>query len=484
MTTASTPPSSQPQAVPPHERVSIKEKAAYGVGGVAGGLQNSENFVMNPIFVVMMGISPTIMSICMMIYRVWDGITDMLMGWQSDRTRGRWGRRKPYIFIGAILGCLWLPVLFFVNPNWSIPVIVAWMVSVRLVTFLFDTIWNIPYQCLLLEASPNSVERTNLAAWRGYVSKLAGLGMTWIWFLIQLPIFHNIHGEVDLLNGARWVYASLGLLMLFTGLAPLFVKERVEPTARQKSGPQRSLLSNLKLTFTSRPFVILIIFSLLLMMSTNLKQGLEFFTRLNYVFQGDQQLAAKVTGIGGTLGGIIGIAGIPIFQWIANHHGKILAVKIIMGIGFFASLSTLVFYTPANPYLSLIPGLLLAPCMTAVWVLIPSMTGDVADHDELRSGERREGSFAATYSWTLKLSISMAILLSGPLVELAGYDASLKEAVQSEETIQNMRILLAIIPALVSAAGIWMIHKYPLTTAKIAEVKSELDRRRSADCQL
>jgi GPH family glycoside/pentoside/hexuronide:cation symporter len=268
---------------------------------------------------------------------------------------------------------------------------------------------------------------------------------------------------------------------LVSGLAPLLVKERVKPTARQTSGPQRSLKENLKLTFTSRPFLTLIAFSLFLMMATYVKGNLEFFARLNYVFQGDQKLAATVSGVGGTLSAIIGILGIPIFQWVANRHGKIFGVKLIMGIGFFASLSTWFLYTPEMPYLSLVPGLLLAPCMTAVWVLIPSMTGDVADHDELRSGERREGAFAASYSWTLKLSISLATLLSGPLVNLCGYDSSLKGALQPEKVITNMRIAVAIVPAVVSAAGIWMIHKYPLTTEKIAEVKAELDARHAQD---
>ena len=467
--------------IPPAERVPLKEKLAYGMGGMSGGIDSqSEKYVLNPIFVVTCGISPAIMSYCAVFYSFWSGFCEMLVGAFTDKTRTRWGRRKPYLFVGAFLMALWMPALFLFNQGWSLFWIIAWMIGAHVVALIFNAIWNIPYQCLLLECTPHSTERTNVAAWRAYTGTITGLGMAWIWWLIQRPVFNDAAGNPDIIHGAAWVFAGLGVLVLIFGLMPLFVKERTEAVAGTKPLINLTLRENLRLTFTSRPFVILILFTFLMTLSVAVKGSLEFFTRLNYVYKGDQQLAATVSGVGGTISTFVGLAGIPLFQWIAKRWSKVLAVKLIMAVGFFGSLSTLVFYTPDNPYLSLIPGLLVVPGMTAIWVLIPSMTGDCVDEDQLRTDRRREGSFQSTFSWVLRVSTALATLISGPLVVLVGYNAALKGALQPEAVIFKMRILLALAPAAIMGLALWMIHKYPLTPQRIAEVRDELKARSAA----
>jgi GPH family glycoside/pentoside/hexuronide:cation symporter len=465
---------------PASERVPLKEKIAYGFGGLSGGIDAySEKYINNPIFVVTCGISPAIMSFCAVIYSLWSGVCDMIMGHVSDKTRTRWGRRKPYIFVGAFLTAAWSPLLYLFDQSWPLEWIITWMIGVTLIATSLMSVWNIPYQCVLLECTSNSQERTNVAAWRAYTGTFAGLGMSWLWWLIQRPVFNDITGKPDVIKGAFWVFVGLGVLVLGFGLMPLLVKERTAVSAKDKPLTELTLRENLKLTFQSRPFVILVLFTFLMTLAGAVKGGLEFYTRLNYVFRGDTQLAANLTGIGGTLATIVGLACIPFFKFLSNKHGKIFAVKAIMACGLLSSLSTLLLYTPASPYLSLVPSLLFVPVASAIWVIIPSMKGDCVDDDFLSTGRRRSGSFEATYSWTLRLSTSIATLISGPLVVLVGYDASLKGVLQPESVIQSMRVVLAIAPALIMGLAIWMIHKYPLNDQRIAEIKSKLDQRRA-----
>ena len=217
-----------PASIDPADRIPWRQKLAYGLGNVGSGIQEqADKALLSPVFVVMMGISPSTMSVLGMLYRVWDGITDALMGWVSDNTRTRWGRRRPYIALGAVLMGLWMPVLFFFDRDWALSHVTLWMIGSMLGLYLFNTIFNIPYQCLLLEMTADSNERTNVVVWRAYLGKIVQLVMFWMWWLVQLPVFDNAAGETDILNGARWVTSFLGIAVIIFGLLPaLFVPER------------------------------------------------------------------------------------------------------------------------------------------------------------------------------------------------------------------------------------------------------------------
>jgi GPH family glycoside/pentoside/hexuronide:cation symporter len=465
----------QTRAIDPKDRVPLGEKIAYGAGGASGALHTyADSGLLNPVFVVTCGISPAMMSLAALIYRLWDAVTDALMGWITDNTRTRWGRRKPYIVVGAFAMALSMPVIFFFDRSWSVSSITAWMIATSLLMFLFSTVWNIPYQCMLLEITPDSTERTNVAAWRAYFGKITTLVMAWVWYLTQLPVFNDAAGKPDILLGARWVICVIAVGVIFLGLLPLFAQQRTHHA--RKSGLKLSLMENLRLTLTNRPFVILVLFSLLFTLGSQIKGGIDFYTRLYYVCGGDQKLASTISGFAGTIITFSGLAGIPVFQWVARKKGKIFALFLIMGIVFCASISTVFLYTPAMPYLSMLPGILIAPANTALWVLIPSMLGDVVDQDEVFTNERREGSFTSVYSWTYKLSLSSAAALSGPIVVLAGFDSSIGTH-QPENVLFNMRVLLVVVPAIFIGASIWLLSRYPLTTKRIEEIRVKLQSR-------
>ncbi len=470
---------SAPSSPPSSDKVPAKEKLAYGVGQISGSLHNTvdERF-MSPIFVLHLGVSPGLIGIFNLIWRLWDAVTDVLMGWISDNTRTRWGRRRPYMLLGAILVAFWMPVIWLFGRNWDLPTIIIWMFVCQLLLYLFSTIWNIPYQSMLLEITPDSTERTSVAAWRSYIAAPIGLGAAWLWYFAQHPMFHGPDGQPDIINGAFWLTIVLSVLVLVCGVIPaFFCRERYYAQAQhQKAIPLRE---EIRLTLTNRPFLLLVLLTFLFYMGSHLKAGLAFYTKVFYVCGGDENLAAKIAGIEGTLYVFASILGVPIFQWLAKRHGKRASLAAVMAVTFFGSLSTWFTYLPEHPYLSIFSTLLLAPATSGIWVLLPSLTGDVVDHDELRTGERREGSFASTFSWTFKLTASLAVGFSGLLVVWVGYDASTK-AIPPMEVIDRMRWLLILIPALFIGPAIWLAARFPLTTARIAENRALLEARRGA----
>jgi GPH family glycoside/pentoside/hexuronide:cation symporter len=467
------------QSAPPvasSDKVPLKEKLAYSIGQVGGLADAMENGLLRPVFVVTMGISPALLSTLDAIYRLWNAVTDLFMGWLSDNTRTRWGRRRPYMFIGAILAALWMPTIWLFDRSWELHWIIVWLVVFQLGITLFVAIWNVPYQCLLLEISPSTAERTNVSAWRAYFGKAVGFIAGWVWYLSQLPVFHDASGKPDIIKGALWVTLGGAVIAVSCALLPaIFCRERYYHQAQKQV--KLPIRTSIKLTFKNPVFVRLISFTALFAIGTGATESLSFFVRLYYVCGGDMKLAAAISGIGSTITLFTGIAAIPLCQWSVHRFGTRTTMLAIMATLFFTGVSTLVTLTPAYPYLSLVNGIFSSIAVTAIWVLIPTMNGDIADHDELRTNERREGAFASTFSWTLKFSLSVALAISGVLVELAGFNAKLATA-QPPEVLLAMRLLLAFVPAVLLGAAFWVTWRYPLTTPRMTEIRAELEARR------
>jgi GPH family glycoside/pentoside/hexuronide:cation symporter len=291
MSTPATPVSPEDKAISAADKVPLKQRLAYGAGGFAGAMgPNMDNALLRPIFVITLGVSPALMSLFDAIYRIWDAVTDALMGWVSDNTRTRWGRRRPYIVLGAVLVSVWMPCLWLFDRSWDMNTIILYMVATQLILTVFTTIWNVPYQCLLLEFSADSRERTNAAASRAYFGKFAGFCMGWVWWLTQRPIFHDENGQPDIIRGAFWVCMGGGLLVLLFGSLPgLFCRERFYAMAKhQKSVP---ILESIKSTLSNRPFWFLIGLALTLSLASSAAMGLGFFVTLIYVCGGGTRVS-------------------------------------------------------------------------------------------------------------------------------------------------------------------------------------------------
>lgn len=457
------------------DRVPLKEKIAFGAGGVARGIQETaDNMLMNPVFVLGVGIDPRVMSLCSVIYRIFDGITDPIMGVISDNTRSRWGRRKPFIVLGTLLMAISMPLVFSFNQSWSVQQVTAWMVGAFLFIYFAQTIFNIPYQSMLLESSPDSHERTNMAAFSAYFGFFVSLVMGWSWFLAQK--FQVDTDPIPIVTGGFRVIAGFSVLVLILGFLPaIFMKERYYATASHQK--KLGIIQNFKLTFKSRPFLILISFVLIFFIGFNLKWGLVFFVRYYYVCGGDQVLASKLSGMESSIQAFSAIAGIAFFTWLSHRIGKLLTLRLTAFVLFAVGVGMYWLYTPRFPYLSILPGVFFGPAMSALWVMIPSMTGDIVDDDELRNGERREGAFASIFSWITKMSLTAASGLSGFVVAWSGYTPEIRDNLPPE-IIDRMRILLVALPSAIVLLALVILMFYPITEDLIKENRQKLEAKR------
>lgn len=466
----------------PSDRVPTVQKLCYGAGCLAGQFALPTVIQMfNPVFNIALGISPAVLGIVLAVYRLWDALTDVIMGNLSDNTRTRWGRRRPFIVAGAILSGCTLPLLWQASPAWSQPVTVAYIVIVGLVLYTFTTIWGMPYYSLGMELTPDYHERTRVMAVRAVFEKIAAIVAGWLLALASLDVFANpITGEPDVANGMRHISWGLGGLLILFGVLPgVFVKERFYKTDASRQ-PKVPFWASLKLTLTCRPFLIVMGVYLLQVVGSKLVYALGLYLNIYYVNGGNLEKAAIIQGWAHTAMYVLGIVTVPLWTWIAEKLGKRMALGLTIALGFLGNALIYFCYTPEHPYLQIVPLVFLFSFGSAIWMLIPSMQADIADYDELSTGERREGSFASVSSWCFKLAVTVAMAAAGGVLSWTGFDVVKFGAQQPAEVLDRMLAVYIFLPMAFWIVALVLLARYPLNREKLAQIRLELEARRGA----
>ena len=205
-------------AEPISDKVPVPAKAAYALGGTTDIFGHwLYNGLANPVFNVFLGLSPTQVSMSLGISRAIDAFTDPLFGWISDNTRSRWGRRRPYILFGSLIAGIGLPCLFLAQPGWSNAQIFWFMIISAALYAPLISAYNMPYQSLGAELTPDYNERTSILSWKAVIQKLSGMLLgAGVWF-ITLPYWNDAAtGQPNLARGAVWFAAICGVLMMIS----------------------------------------------------------------------------------------------------------------------------------------------------------------------------------------------------------------------------------------------------------------------------
>lgn len=455
------------------EKLSVSKKAAYGMGGFAENFfHNALNIMATPFLNIGFGVSPALVSVAMTIPRVWDAITDPIMGLVSDNFRSRFGRRRPFVFAGGLLtavtfsGLWWIPEgLGQTGTFW------AFLIGL-LIYYTVFTVFVVPYLALGFEMTPDYNERTRVMSYRSFFSTLAGFAMNWLYWLTQRDVFDGI------VDGMRWVGIGCGIVLACAAVVPaLFVKEvvRPEPTPSAKSRESYSLLASIKGTLSTKPFLLVIATCVSVIIGVLSIMQVGMYLNIFYVAAGDQKLASTIQGIAGSCYQVTALLTVPVVSWLGTRMGKRKALMAILSLGIVGSLSSWLTFNPAMPYLQIASLFFSAPAITGLWILAPAMIADVCDFDDDRHGTRREGMFGAAYGWFTKIGGSLALLISGWLLVATGFDVKL-EAGQAQDTLFAMRALNAFVPAVFFGLAIFAIWKYPITEKMAGEIRERLGR--------
>lgn len=455
----------------PEDRIPIVSKLGYASGGMAVNLMaNGVGALASMVLNIKLGMNPALVGILMAIPRLFDAFIGPTIGLISDNWHGRWGRRKPFMVAGALGAGVSYAALWWLTPGQSEMTYFWYFLAVSLVFFTFADLFSVPWGAMGLSLSADYHERTRLMTVNTLMSSVLLIGLAWLYALTQLPIFP------DSLVGTKVVTAGVGCLITLLALGSVFfcAEKNLQEEKREQT---RAAKAQLWSVVTNRPFLIISVVVLLMCLGVFSTMSLGGYVGIYYVFGGNEKSASVLLGWNGTVWQVSSILLVGVIGAIAVRKGK--RHTLILAL-FFTVAGNLLKWpcaNPAHPWLFLIPPMFIAAGFCALWTLTASMLADVCDYEELRTGERNEGTLNAMYWWLNKLGVTAAFTLSGILLNLTGFDATLGGA-QSAKTIFLIRIFDAGIPALAVLGAILLAFVYPISEQRAYEIRAELEKRR------
>ncbi len=412
--------------------------------------------------------------------RVFDSITDPIMGFISDNTKSRWGRRRQYVFLGAII----LGVSFVImwqlyrenGLNYNFYYFLFW----SFVFYLGLTIFSVPYVAMGYEMSSDFHERTSIMAVAQWIGQWAWVIAPWFWVIMYDQDWFE-SADVATRELAIWVGLTC---MVFAMVPAIFLKSEqtldkdYSPlTFRTIGSSLKEILIGFKEAFKLVPFRKLCIATFLIFNAFNTIAAFSFFIIVYYLFHGD----AGAAGIWPTLFGSVGalvttFAVIPTVARLSKIMGKKKAFMLSQGISIIGYVLLWFLFIPGKPYMFLFALPFFSFGIGSLFTLMMSMTADVIDLDELSSGKRREGIFGAIYWWMVKFGFAIAGLLSGAILSLVNFTPGAME--QPEGAITGLRLFYSGLPILGTLVAMYFMSTYDVTEERSNEVRAELDKRK------
>ena len=454
------------------DKIPVKQKIAYGLGAMSTNVAiNSLGNLALLIYSAGLGVSPILIGFVMAIPRLWDAITDPLVGNISDNTRSRFGRRRPYIFFGAIALGIGFALLWMAPKGWSENMTFGYILIASLFFYTAVTVFDVPRGALGYEMTNDYHERTRLFAYCSFLINVGALTTPWLYWLATRSIFK------DEIVGMRYVGLAMGVLLFLGGLVCALVCR--EPKFEQAKHQSRTKFwESFAMTCKNRTFLWLLAIVVLVTIGFTFVNGWTQLIILYYVYGGNKDVAAKLIGLVGTLWALLSLPGVFLMTWVATRIGKSKTVMVFLLVMAFGNALKIVCYSQVHPYLILIPTASLSLGMLVLFSLVFSMIADICDEDEIKTGKRREGSYHAVYGWWWKIGIAIAFLTTGFLLKATGFNEDI--AVQTDVTMFWMRFCDIVLPSFVCICGALLLIKYPLTEKRAYEIKDILKERRKA----
>ncbi len=449
--------------MPAPDRLSTRKKLLFSTGDLSTSIPLAIIMFFQLYFLTdVAGLPAHLAGWAIGIGRVWDAINDPLFGLLSDRIRSRYGRRRVVLLFGALPLGLTFMLMWFV-PRFGQYAMMAYYAAAFILFNSMFTFIHVSYNSLTPELTRDYDERSSLNGFRMAFSIAGTLGAIILATLLQQSI-----------PDARKLFTILGVALGIVSMLPPFVVFAVTREKPMEQLPQSiSPLTAIKATLSNKPFWYVMGLYLFSWTTASIISAVLIYFA-NYYLKVPEQANYFVL-----LAEASAILFIPVVVLLAKKLDKKRAFIIGM-VAWIVVLLVLSLIQPEQLFLAYLLAFLSGLGIATAYVLPWAMVPDIIEMDELKTGQRREGSFYAFASFFQKLGTGIALWGLAQALALTGYiNPTLGQPlpVQPAAAVQAIRFTMGLVPAILLVFAILFAWKYPISRKEHREMRNELAER-------
>ena len=462
-------------------RVPFGQKLAFGIGMFANQMFPAILGIFMVVLVEDLGFPGWMWSLIYFFPRIFDSITDPIMGFISDNTKSKWGRRRQYVMIGGLLMGVAFIFMWQLYASDTLQYNFWYFFLWSIVFYLGLTFFSVPYVAMGYEMSDDFHERTDIMAVAQWIGQWAWVIAPWFWVIMYDPEWFP-SADVAVRELAIWVAIPCAICAL---VPAIFIKskstldENYEPLNAANIGNSlKKILESFVEAFKISQFRKICIATFLIFNAFNTVAALTFFVVVYKLFNGD----AAASGIWVSLFGCLGALGttfivIPTVARMARVMGKKKAFMLSQAISVVGYIMLYFLFVPGKPWMYIIGLPFFSFGIGSLFTIMMSMTADVIDIDELNSGKRREGIFGAIYWWMVKVGFAIAGALSGLIIAFVGFNPDLPTTDQ-QGAVDGLLAFFCFFPMTGTIIAMIVMRNYDITEERANEIRAELEARK------
>lgn len=454
-------------------KLSLKEKISYGLGAVGKDMvyMLSASYVLY-YYQDILGVSAIAMGVILMAARIFDAFNDPVMGVVVAKTRTRWGKFRPWLFIGTITNAVILYIMFSAPPSLNGGGLVAYAAITYILWGVTYTMMDIPFWSMIPAFTEGGKEREGLTT---LARSCAGVGSAIVTIITMKCVYALGQGEER--TGFRWFALIIAILfILFTLLTCIAIKEKSTVDVDSPSVKQmfKALVQNDQ---AMAVVITIVLINCALYITSNL---LIYFFK--YDFGGETWYNSYT--LFNTFGGGIQILSMMLFFPLLRKFMsavKVFYLSIVMAVAGYGALLILAFTNMSSVYLLFIPGFLVFSAFGMMTVLTTIFLANTVDYGELKNNRRDESVIFSMQTFVVKLASGVAAMVASICLTVSNLSDDTSQAAASAGTassVAGLRLTMAVFPIIgLVIAVIVFYRKYKLTEEKLEEIAAELKSR-------